>query len=113
MSECKINAPAVAAWDPCPRCGLGPCHVWRDQKPSVSELVPEAPTPPSGGPIETRPDPAYAAALSEQAMAIDARARAFDLAMRLAAQSDRADEIQFPGLVEISNRIYLYLVSGK
>lgn len=98
----------------CTRCGLGPCHVWRDQAPPIgADPKPEVPKPPSGGATESRPDPAYATALSEQAILVEARAKAFELGMKLAAQSDRAETIQFPGLIDTSNRILRYLLEGK
>jgi hypothetical protein len=78
----------------------GPCLVYEGQ-PNPTRLQ-----PPSGGSSVQRPS------LSREAE-IDARARAFDLAMKIAAQSDRAEGFQFPDLVEISNRIFLYLTSGK
>lgn len=81
----------------CARCGLGPC---------VEGIGSNPPNPPSGGSAVTSPP------LSEP-VKIDARARAFDLAMKLAAQSQEASEINFPRLVDISNRIYVYLTTGR
>jgi hypothetical protein len=33
--------------------------------------------------------------------------------MKLAGQSDRAEEFQFPDLINVSNRILAYLTDGK
>jgi hypothetical protein len=73
---------------------------------------------PSGGPIEARPEPPSGGPSVQQpplsrAELVDARARAFELAMKLAGQSDRAEEFQFPDLINVSNRILAYLKDGK
>ena len=71
------------------------------------------PSTPQAGPIETRPDPAYAAALSENAILIDARARAFELAM---LRSRPAPGICWPSYAEIeavANEILAYILNGK
>ena len=64
------------------------------------------PNPPSGGSSVQQPQ-------LSRAELVDARARAFELAMKLAGQSDQADEFQFPDLVDLSNRILAYLTDGK
>lgn len=64
------------------------------------------PQPPSGEPAVKKPP-------LSRAELVDARARAFELAMKLAGQSDQAEEFQFPDLINVSNRILAYLTDGK
>lgn len=114
MSTCKIehynSGHPVQDGRVCERCGSGPCEVWRGEPVPFTEQKPRESDP---QPVENRPDPAYAAALSEQSILVEARAKAFELAMKLAAQSDQAGTIQFPGLIDVSNRILRYLLEGK
>ena len=116
MSRCSIDLKTAGSEIPefCERCDGIQCEVWRTElAPRGEPKIVNTPGTGQSPMFETRPDPAYTAALSESAILIDARARAFELAIKLAGQSDQAEEFQFPDLINVSNRILAYLTDGK
>lgn len=116
MSECSITMRTQGREIPasCARCNGVDCEVWRGSPAphGEKEKLP-SPLPPAVDENEPRPDPAYAAALSETSILVDARARAFGLALERLRPLNGEPWPTGPEVVRVSNEILKYILEGK